>query len=219
MTYMVTINSEEESLVRQFKNIEEMHVVKLQDPSPGAIAPQYSQRDPQWKDIRIGSGNTTIGAYGCVISSFGMGMARMFGDEYLPNYVNQKMREANGYVGTNKNRWVWGKPAEIFSGIVLGEVIDCSNVPAPLGVINDALLDEDIVLVRVDNNRAVNGVQDHWVLVTRRVITPALQDGYSIADPWPLPGEEYIKTIPPAFCIPTWSASRAIFSIVTYRRA
>ena len=216
--FKLTIDTDDGEYVRMLAGIRDLRLERLSgDPTPIKL-PQYSQRDPHWKGVRIGHGNTTIGAWGCLISAFGMGMAWTFGSAYPPDYVNKEMTKANGYVGINKNRWVWGKAAEVFSGIALDKLIDCALIPAPLTEINAALADGSIVLIRVDNKPGRQGVQDHWVLVTKHVITADLQDGYEVADPWPLPDEEFLKTIPPAFCVPTWSASRAIFSIVTYRR-
>ena len=67
-----------------------------------AIRP-LSQRDPRWKDIKLGFGNTTIGFYGCTITSLAM-LAGL-----LPNEVNERLRGVNGYAGDNKNLIIWAK--------------------------------------------------------------------------------------------------------------
>src|SRR3972149_5340700 len=60
----------------------------------------YSQRDPRWADVNLGSSTTTtISSHGCTITSLGM-VANI-----NPLEVNNRLKNVNGYAETNKVLW------------------------------------------------------------------------------------------------------------------
>src|SRR3990167_8281017 len=58
----------------------------------------YSQRDPRWKNVKLGfSKKLTIGSDGCVITSLA-NMLSIFGYSETPDSVNTKLKGVNGFI-------------------------------------------------------------------------------------------------------------------------
>lgn len=51
----------------------------------------YSQRDPRWKDIKLGFGQTTIGGYGCFLTCLSMLVGK------TPDVVNQMLKSGGAF--------------------------------------------------------------------------------------------------------------------------
>lgn len=64
----------------------------------------FSQRDPRWKNIKLGFSNLTIGGYGCTITSLAM-LLNTCGHKETPKTVNEKLKARKGFVGA---LLVWG---------------------------------------------------------------------------------------------------------------
>jgi len=58
-----------------------------------------SQHDPRWKDIKVGTSNSTIGQIGCTITCIAM----KYG--LTPDKVNELLNNAGGYAQTNLVNW------------------------------------------------------------------------------------------------------------------
>lgn len=68
-----------------------------------------SQRDPKWKDIKLGtSKTTTIGSYGCTITCIAM----KYG--VTPDFLNERLKAVNGYLA--ENLVIWKKVEEALPG-------------------------------------------------------------------------------------------------------
>lgn len=185
----------------------------------GRVAPPlWSQRDPKWKDYHLGSGTTTIGSYGCLLTSIAMGLTALLGQEITPLEMNDRLNMVGGFTGENRNRLIWSKVPEAYRQVELVTLIHCTTTPAPTTQIDQWLKLGYVVVVRVDMKLATTEVDQHWVLLVSGNGT----QGYGIHDPWPLPDDQREFAMPPAYCRmdvkPPWNAARAIFSVAVYRR-
>jgi len=166
--------------------------------------PLFSQRDPRWKDIKLGTSTVSnIGNYGCLLTSCAM-VCKYFGKDTDPLKLNEDMKKVKGFY--NGSYWIWGKLSEVYPDINFDwDIFNNGNfqsIPADLTMI-DKLLNEKIpVIVQVD---FVPGdkVQEHWVVVKGK------EDDYLINDPWT--GEEYF------FKAKYGDPARFIFAIRAYR--
>lgn len=96
-----------------------------------------SQRDPRWKDIKLGNSNVTIGAYGCFITC----IAYLLGT--TPDIVNDRLKATkDGYV--QNNLVSWSKLPEAFPGVAVSHVLEPYN--------NDVVKANLPVLVTVDGS-------------------------------------------------------------------
>jgi hypothetical protein len=63
--------------------------------------PVISQRDSRWKNVRLGTGDTTIGSHGCVLTSL-----TALAGKTDPREVNELMIKNNGFVDGDLVNWV-----------------------------------------------------------------------------------------------------------------
>jgi hypothetical protein len=106
----------------------------------------YSQRDPRWANIKLGTGTLTIGQAGCTISC----VASLAG--ITPKEVNERLLKVNGYANTNLI--IWSKVKEAMPWLEWkhrGYTYDNNQVAQNLPC-----------LVEVDGKRI--GAPRHWVL-------------------------------------------------------
>lgn len=121
-----------------------------------------SQNDTRWKNKILGTGNTTIGNYGCTITSLSMILG------VTPDVMNQKLLAVNGYAESSpgvKNLVIWAKIAEAFPGTQVRRVYSYNNDDVKANVPN--------VLVEVDG-KPIGGYR-HWVVYV---------GGGKLYDPW-----------------------------------
>jgi tetrahydromethanopterin S-methyltransferase subunit G len=133
------------------------------------------QRDEKWKDKKLGTSTTTIGQAGCVLTCATI-IARFYGHDIWPDWLNEQMVKVGGYY--DKNLWQWHKLSQVFSDIKVHELIDCYSVPAPLEKIDQRLEEGHPVIVCVDFDPKA-GVQTHFVVIFGKE-----GEDYYIADPW-----------------------------------
>lgn len=111
----------------------------------------YSQRDPAWKSIPLGtSRTTTIGSHGCTITSLAMAA------DLTPKEVNEKLNKVGGYANTNLI--IWSKIKEAIPWMEFefrGYSYDNQRV-------SSAISKNGFCLVEVDATRI--GAPTHWVL-------------------------------------------------------
>lgn len=163
-----------------------------------------SQRNPTWKDKKLGTSSvSTIGNYGCLLTCGAM-VCNYFGKETDPAKLNDEMVKVKGFY--NGSYWTWGKLTEVYNDISFDWDVynkgNCQDIPAPLDLI-DKLLEERIpVIVQVDFSPG-GAVEEHWVLVKGK------EGDYLINDPWT--GEEYF------FTAKYGDPKRYIFAIRAYR--
>ncbi len=139
----------------------------------------YSQQDPQWKAVKIGASNETIGHVGCALTSVAMLIS---GHGYLetPKSLNAKLQAKGGFVDASI---IWGAVTSLYPAMVYKTLVLCRDTDAPLAQINTALAAGQPVVVEVDSSPKP-GLQTHWVVLYARQ-----GDDYLMLDPWPHPTE------------------------------
>lgn len=115
-----------------------------------------SQRDPRWKDEKLGfSTTTTIGSHGCTITSIAM-LAGL-----TPSEVNLRLKAVNGFANTNLV--IWTKIKEAIPWLDFewrGYVYDNARIA-------DSISKYGGCLVEVDFDGKISSPNDrHWVLYT-----------------------------------------------------
>ncbi len=140
-----------------------------------------SQRDPAWRQNRLGYGDatTTIGSDGCLITSLAM-LSGAFGLTETPALLNDKLRALGAGRGFAGALFVWSAMPDTLPGMSARRRIDCRSIPAPLGEIDAEVAAGRPVLVELDMSPSPE-LDSHWVVLTEK------RDGdYAISDPWPV---------------------------------
>jgi len=143
-----------------------------------------SQRDPRWKDIKLGTSTTsTIGGYGCLLCCHSM-MLRYYKHDLLPDALNTLYKNNGVYQDASLINY-WKIPA-VFSDIACPPdgFVQCPDTPAPLSVIDTYLEKKMPVIALVDFDKTQGGLQSHFVLIIGKDI-----NDYFCNDPWT--GETY----------------------------
>ena len=118
------------------------------------VTPHYLQRDPQWKDETIGSGET-LAKVGCTVSSLAMALEH-YGVHLTPKSLNDSLKANDGY--TRRGWLLWGAVEKISGGKASVRALD-----KPTHADLDAALQAGHpVLVKV----FINKIIPHWVLVS-----------------------------------------------------
>ena len=130
-----------------------------------------SQSDARWKNDKLGTSNTTIGGYGCLITSVSM-MLRHLGFDTDPARLNTLLKNNGGF--HSGNLFVWGSLSALYPGVKFayrysGSATDKINASLAAGM---------PVIVHVDYNPSTPAIDEHWVLVVGRQ-----GDDYIINDP------------------------------------
>lgn len=110
----------------------------------------YSQNDPRWKDIKLGTSNVTIGGYGCTITCLSM-LANL-----TPDVVNAKMTMSGGYAQGNLVDWTKIK------GIIPGLELEWRGYTYDNNAVKSAISRFGGCLIEV--NAAPIGGTRHWVV-------------------------------------------------------
>ena len=66
--------------------------------------PRFSQRDPRWVSDKLGTSDSSMGGWGCVVTS-NAAVYKYLGIDTDPGRLNKLMIEWNGYDDTNLWRW------------------------------------------------------------------------------------------------------------------
>ncbi len=138
---------------------------------------RYSQQDPRWKGIPLGSGPDTIGYYGCALTSVAM-LSSGWGFSETPGTLNQKLKASGGFVG---EAIVWAGITKLHPALESTGLTLVNNPPAPISLINSSLTSGQPVILEVDFSPAP-GLQTHWI-----VAYAPFGNDYLILDPWPYP--------------------------------
>ena len=144
-------------------------------PTEGRAALIYRQRDPRWRDARIGGSGETLGQVGCTVCCIAMALEH-HGIPMTPAQLNARLKGADGYTPRG---WVkWRAVAQVTGGALRVQVID---QPSERHI--DAALDAGCpVIAKV----YLGGVAQHWVLVVAKsgddyLVKDPLGDGTSLA--------------------------------------
>ena len=144
------------------------------------------QNDDQWKDVPLGtSGESTIGKWGCLLTSATM-MLNGIGYDETPVTVNDKMKAHGGFQGS---LFIPSVLPYIWPNCVYRDMQNCETTPAPLAQIDAALAAGKPVILQVDWNKQ-QGIQTHFVLVKDKK-----GDDYILYDPYKYGGDSPDKEV------------------------
>ena len=116
--------------------------------------PHYLQRDPQWKDETIGSGET-LAKVGCTVSSLAMAL-ESYGVAFTPKTLNDALKANGGY--TRRGWLVWSAVEKVSDGKASVRALD-----QPTHADLDAALQaRQPVLIKV----FIEKIIPHWVLLS-----------------------------------------------------
>ena len=118
--------------------------------------PTYSQRNPLWRDKKLGFSTKTIGAYGCTITCLASFLSKIYNEKITPDMVNDNLKKANAFSGAlviwyrvpyayPKLKWI--KRGYNYSNIEVANYVYIKKTP-----------------VMVEVNAASIGSARHWVL-------------------------------------------------------
>lgn len=153
-----------------------------------------------YNQVYLGTSNTTIASYGCLLTCVTMYANYLLGKAYTPPEMNKIIKDVNGFVNGNLFRFasLW----EAFPNqIAADKFIRTPLTPAPLAEIDAVLADNRPVIVETRQNKRT----EHWVLIVGK-----RDNKYVINDPWT--GKQVL------FEDVYGEPARWIYSIVSYRR-
>lgn len=138
-----------------------------------------SQRDPRWRDLKLGTSEVTIGDYGCLLVCTAM-LAEYYGHPVSVPELNQRYAAQQAFEQGSLYRWYQGLPVA-FPDIRL---IRLENTPEPLTPSQFADIDRQLraghpVIVQVDFRPEDAPVQPHYVVIIGEHFGQ-----YLVADPW-----------------------------------
>jgi len=138
------------------------------------------QNDDQWKDVPLGNaGDTTIGKWGCLLTSVTM-MLNGIGYSETPVTVNDKMKKAGGFQGA---LFIPSVLPYVWPNCAYRDMQPCETTPAPIQQIDNAVAEGKPVILQVDWNKQ-QGIQTHFVLVKEKK-----GDDYVLYDPYKYGGD------------------------------
>lgn len=144
------------------------------------------QNDDQWKDVPLGaSGESTIGKWGCLLTSVTM-MLNGIGYNETPVTVNDKMKKVGGFQGS---LFIPSMLPYVWPNVAYRDMQPCETTPAPIAQIDAAVAAGKPVILQVDWNKQA-GIQTHFVLVKEKK-----GDDYSIYDPYKYGGDAPDKEV------------------------
>jgi hypothetical protein len=165
----------------------------------------FSQRDPRWRDMTLGTGERTIGQAGCLITSVAALLAT-WGQDTDPARLNEYLVAHHGYEAGE--RFVFSAVDGL--GCRCTEYITCPLKPAPVDRLREALAAGAGVVAQVDAPPG-DKVQQHWVWLCEL----GARSGH-IMDPWQMPGRELVGLN--TYLAAGWSPARGIFAAAIYSR-
>ena len=121
------------------------------------IAP-LSQVDDRWRYEKLGTSNSTIGGYGCLITSVSM-MLKYFGFDTDPSRLNKLLIANGGY--HEGNLFVWNSLKVFYPPVTFGYRYDY----AALDKIDEQLAAGRPAIIQVDFVPSTSAIDEHWVLV------------------------------------------------------
>ncbi len=170
------------------------------------MATPYSQRDTEWAYDGLGHQKSpTMGEAGCLVTAMASVITDLTKHSMAPGYLNDWLRENNGFVGGNL--FVFASVVPL--GLQLVELIRSQSQPAPIERLSAYLAGGAAVVVLVDA-RPGGELDSHWV----RLLSVDEKDG-RIMDPWQLPGKEFVALS--TYFGEGWTPARAIFTAAVYQ--
>lgn len=186
---------------------------RLSKPPASHVFPNWKQRDMPWSSDLLGFSRTvTIGSHGCLLCDVASMASHAYGIEIDPPTANRRLRDVNGFVAGEGNMFL----AKIVEAWPIFKLAGILSYPYPKSAdcskIDEVLNRGGYALVKVDFNPKTALLNEHWVLITKRLETG---ERYEIMDPWF--GER--ANMPPAYALPGWTLARyCIYKVAMYER-
>lgn len=139
----------------------------------------FSQRDPQWKDQKLGGSNLTLGSSGCAVTAVAM-LLSGWGYNETPESLNNKLKNNGGFMGA---AIVWGAVSSLYPKVRYKNLIICRDSNAPLDEIRTSIDVGQPVLLEIDFSPQA-GLQTHWVVAYAKA-----GNDFLVLDPYPYPAE------------------------------
>jgi len=143
--------------------------------------PLYSQRDPTWRDDRLGYASNpdpgTIGGYGCALTSTAM-VFKYYGVDVNPKTLNNWLIANSGY--TNYDLINWDRSVDFSDNIHSVEKIPYEGKLADLNKINSELNAGCPVIANVNLDAPTADGGTHFVVITGY----ESNNIYILNDPW-----------------------------------
>lgn len=143
-------------------------LIKAQIQQPTYVI--YSQRDPSWSSIGLGTGQSTIGQDGCLMTCAAQ-MLTECGSVMNPAALNVWLKANGGFVQGDHFVFASIDRLNVVKFRTLGA---CVNVPAPMQMLEAAITAGAYVIVQVDFIPG-GSIQQHWVMYRGQG---------NITDPW-----------------------------------
>jgi len=166
----------------------------------------YSQKDPRWANIRLGTSSRTIGQEGCLLCCVA-DMLRPCNYKLNPARLNRWLTLHDGYI--SGNRFVFDSVKPLGAELIV--VHDWQKTLADVSVLQGLWEDGCHLLLEVNFNPWGKFV-NHWV----RVVDVGVV--IEVHDPW-LPPDYVRDTIDllASYAKPTQDFGHAIYRAVAYR--
>jgi len=169
-------------------------------------APQeFSQRDPRWAHIRLGSSDYTLGSAGCAVTAAAM-VASVVQPDITPLGLVEWLNVNFGFTGGGL--LYWGKVAEVIPKLQFVGYHLWRSVPADLARLTLAL-NAGPQIIQVDFHPETSSLDSHFVTALR-----LLNGGedIEIIDPWT--GEP--GALLSLYSAPGWTLARAIYALAEF---
>jgi len=175
-------------------------------PEPARVV-AFSQRDPRWASVRLGTSNYTMGNAGCAVVAVTM-IATTVKPHLTPLDMVWWLNNNGGF--TSGGLLYWAKAAEYGGLRMVGYTTEWRKAPADLGQLKAALAKGPQV-VQVDFKPATTALDSHFV--TALGFTDD-GDDLNIIDPWT--GER--GTLLTLYGAPGCTLERAVYALAEFER-
>lgn len=139
----------------------------------------YNQYDSRWKNVKLGTSNSTIGMYGCNLTCIAQGLVD-HGYSYNPTTLNQLFIQTASYTNGNliNPATIAAKNPRIFTA-------GYSEAWSDAKVKQYMQMHDDYILIGEVDARGIGGSGQHFVLLMDLVLTPEGKISNTlIGDPW-----------------------------------
>lgn len=165
--------------------------------------PRFSQRDPRWANDRLGTSDSSMGGWGCVVTANAT-IYKFYGIDTDPGRLNKLMIGWNGFDDTNL--WRWWTPT-LYLPILWEREPAGTTARGRLDLVRSLTAQGIPPILCVDFNLALSDLQSHFVVGL--AVTP--EKDIIIMDTW----DGTVKLFNKTFGNPLWG----IWRVDIYRKA
>ena len=169
----------------------------------------FSQHDPRWASLPLGTSAYTVTTAGCAVTAATMLATRTHHDLTPAELVAWLNTHAGFTFGGLLH---WHKVADYLDGLEFINYHIWRNTPADVNKLR-ALLDSGPQIVQVDYHPG-GPLHTHFVLATAMLAADADHpEDIAIIDPY----TGKIATLLTSYALPTWDLARAVYAVAEYR--